>query len=156
MFSDRLVVSSNGGIQDSVTEEDFLKGFSLPKNPELMKVFRDLELVEQMGTGIIRILKSYSKQSFEFFPNFIRVSFPFKKNKFNKFNIIESGDKVNLSITQQEIVRLISDNPKITQKELARHLDITVRAIQKNIKSLIDLEIIKRIGSDRKGKWHIC
>ena len=155
MFSDRLAVSSNGGIQDNVTEEDFLKGFSLPKNPELMKVFRDLELVEQMGTGIIRILKSYSKQSFEFFPNFIRVSFPFKKNKFDESKKMEFKDKVNLSITQQAIVKLMSDNPRITQKELARLLDITVRAIQKNIKSLIDLGVIQRWGSDRKGKWKI-
>ena len=59
MFSDRLVISSNGGIQDSTTKEEFLEGFSLPKNKELMKVFNDLDLVEQMGTGIIRILESY-------------------------------------------------------------------------------------------------
>lgn len=57
IFSDKLVISSNGGIQEGVTEEEFLKGFSLPKNKEIMKIFRDLELVEQMGTGIIRILE---------------------------------------------------------------------------------------------------
>lgn len=50
IFSDRLVISSNGGIQDNTTKEEFLEGFSLPKNKELMKVFNDLDLVEQMGT----------------------------------------------------------------------------------------------------------
>ena len=49
----------------------------------------------------------------------------------------------------------MSDNPRITQKELARLLDITVRAIQKNIKFLIDLGVIQRMGSDRKGEWKI-
>lgn len=74
MFSDRLVISSYGGIQDSVTQDEFLEGFPTPKNPELMKVFYDLDLVEQMGTGIIKILKVYDRSAFEFFPNFIRVS----------------------------------------------------------------------------------
>ena len=68
---------------------------------------------------------------------------------------VEFKDKINLSITQQEIVKLMSDNPRITQKELARLLDITVRAIQKKIKSLIDLGIVQRWGSDRKGEWKI-
>ena len=45
MFCDRLVISSNGGIQPSTTKEEFLEGYSLPKNKELMKVFNDLDLV---------------------------------------------------------------------------------------------------------------
>lgn len=46
MFNDRLVISSNGGLQPSITKEEFLEGYSLPKNKELMKVFNDLDLVE--------------------------------------------------------------------------------------------------------------
>lgn len=47
MFNDRLVISSNGGIQSSTTKEKFLQEYSLPKNKELMKVFNDLDLVEK-------------------------------------------------------------------------------------------------------------
>lgn len=82
MFSDRFVISSNGGLQEDTTQEEFLSGFTLPKNRELMKIFRDLDYVEQMGTGIIRILQKYDKDCFEFFPNFIRVSFPYNENTF--------------------------------------------------------------------------
>lgn len=156
IFSDRLVISSNGGIQEGVTEEEFLEGFSLPKNKELMKVFRDLDLVQQMGTGIIRILKSYDKRSFEFFPNFIRVSFPFKENKFKKGN---SKDNVlinnELSEIKNSIVSLILDSPAITQTTLARLLDVNVRTIQRNIKELIDLKIIERLGSTKNGQWKV-
>ena len=66
-FSDRLEVSSFGGIQDEFTEEEFLKGYSAPKNPELMRVFRDLELVEHLGTGIRKILKNMIKVYINFF-----------------------------------------------------------------------------------------
>ncbi len=157
LFQDKLVISSNGGIQEGVTKDEFLQGFSLPKNKELMKVFRDLELVEQMGTGIIRILESYDKNSFEFFPNFIRVSFPFNENKFSetKKQNINSSESNKLSEIQSSIIVLMSDSPTITQATLARLLDVNIRTIQRNIKELIDLGIIARVGATKKGEWKI-
>ena len=152
MFSDRLVISSNGGIQDSTTKEEFLEGFSLPRNKELMKVFNDLDLVEQMGTGIIRILQSYNKNAFEFFPNFIRVTFPFNENKFNTSKK-ELNNNNNLSEIQNSIIQLMLDSPMITQETLARLLDVNIRTIQRNIKSLIDMKLIERTGATKKGEW---
>lgn len=151
IFSDRLVISSNGGIQDNTTKEEFLEGFSLPKNKELMKVFNDLDLVEQMGTGIIRILQSYNKDSFEFFPNFIRVTFPFNENKF-KANMKEIKNN-SLTEIQNNIIGLMLDSPTITQETLARLLDVNIRTIQRNIKTLIDVGLIERTGSTKKGEW---
>ena len=151
MFSDRLVISSNGGIQDSTTKEEFLEGFSLPRNKELMKVFNDLDLVEQMGTGIIRILQSYNKNAFEFFPNFIRVTFPFNENKFNTSK--KELNNNNLSEIQNSIIQLMLDSPMITQETLARLLDVNIRTIQRNIKSLIDMKLIERTGATKKGEW---
>ena len=155
MFSDRLVISSNGGIQSSTTKEEFLEGYSLPKNKELMKVFNDLDLVEQMGTGIIRILQSYDRNSFEFFPNFIRVTFPFNENNFTNNNnkSTDSIAKNNLSETETSILKLIEDSPMITQKTLANLLGVNIRTIQRNIKSLIDKGIIERSGATKKGMW---
>lgn len=151
MFSDRLVISSNGGIQDSTTKEEFLEEFSLPKNKELMKVFNDLDLVEQMGTGIIRILQSYNKESFEFFPNFIRVTFPFNENKFKLTkNKIQNS---NITETQNNIIKLMLDSPTITQETLARLLDVNIRTIQRNIKILMDMGLVERTGATKKGKW---
>lgn len=152
MFSDRLVISSNGGIQPSTTKEEFLEGYSLPKNKELMKVFNDLDLVEQMGTGIIRILQSYDKNSFEFFPNFIRVTFPFNENKFK--NIRQDNIKNGkLTEIQNSIIGLMLDSPTITQETLSRLLDVNIRTIQRNIKTLIEKGLIERTGATKKGEW---
>lgn len=157
LFSDKLVISSNGGIQEGVTKDEFLQGFSLPKNKELMKVFRDLDLVEQMGTGIIRILESYDKSSFEFFPNFIRVSFPFNKNQFNepKKQNLNSSKNNKLNEIQNTIISLMLDSSTITQETLARLLDVNIRTIQRNIKELIDLGVVERIGATKKGEWKV-
>ena len=61
------MMSSFGGIQSEFTEEEFLEGYSAPKNPELMRVFRDLDLVEHLGTGIRKILKNMTKVFIIFF-----------------------------------------------------------------------------------------
>lgn len=153
IFSDRLVISSNGGIQDNTTKEEFLEGFSLPKNKELMKVFNDLDLVEQMGTGIIRILQSYNKEAFEFFPNFIRVTFPFNENKFKITK--KKIQNNNLTETQNNIIGLMLDSPTITQETLARLLDVNIRTIQRNIKTLMDIGLVERTGATKKGIWNV-
>jgi predicted HTH transcriptional regulator len=36
-----------------------------------MRIFKDLELVEQLGSGIPRILEYYGKDSFSFSDNFL-------------------------------------------------------------------------------------
>jgi len=49
-------------------------------NRELMRIFRDLELVEHLGSGIHRILKAYDKDIFKISENFFEVCFTFENN----------------------------------------------------------------------------
>jgi len=46
---------------------------------ELMRVFRNLELVEQLGSGIPRILEKYDEKAFEIRSGFVRGIFYFKR-----------------------------------------------------------------------------
>ena len=155
-FSDRLEVSSFGGIQNEFTEEEFLQGYSAPKNPELMRVFKDLELVEHLGTGIRRILKRYDKSIYRFFPHFIIVSIKYNENnfKYNNQNV-NVMPYLNLTKVQEGIISLIEDRPSITQEEMAKLLGVTSRTIRNHIKYLFDKEYIIRIGADKNGKWAV-
>lgn len=47
------------------------------------KVTDDLELVEQLGSGMNRILSKYSKNIFNFSDHFIEVVFPFEQEYFS-------------------------------------------------------------------------
>ena len=156
-FSDRLEISSFGGIQSEFTEEEFLEGYSAPNNPELMRVFHDLELVEHLGTGIRRILKKYDKSIYHFFPHFIRVSIKYKQNEFeynNSKDIVKTSyPNIELTNIQVGIIKLIEDTSNITQAEMANLLGVTTRTIRNHIKFLVDNEYLKRIGSDKNGKW---
>lgn len=158
-FSDRLEVSSFGGIQSEFTEEEFLEGYSAPKNPELMRVFRDLELVEHLGTGIRKILKKYDKNIYHFFPHFIRVSIKYNQNEFEYENIPNKKEinysDLNLTSVQEGIISLILDRPNITQEEMSNLLGVTSRTIRNHIKYLVDNDYIVRIGADKNGKWKV-
>ncbi len=156
IFNDHIAISSTGGLPFNVTETDFLKGFSAPTHPELMRVFKDLELVEQLGTGIRRILKSYSKDVYEFSDNFIRVNFRFKSRE-NLGNSPRSivNNNSSLTETQERILKLIKDNPSITQQEISQTLGVNITTTARNLKGLKDKNIIKRTGSNKKGQWEL-
>ena len=47
-----------------------------PRNKELMRIYRDVELVESLGSGIPRILRAYGEDCFKFTDNFIRITLP--------------------------------------------------------------------------------
>lgn len=153
MFDNKIVISSNGGIQEGVNQEEFLEGFSNPRNPELMRVFRDLNFVEQLGTGIQRVLKVYPKNIFEFFPNHIRVTINFNSNDFVKNNTYSKS--YNLNEIQRSILKLILNKPNITQKELGELLGVTSKTISRNFKILLKCNYIKREGTNKNGYWRI-
>lgn len=156
IFSDHIAISSTGGLPLNVTKEDFLKGFSAPTHPELMRIFKDLKLVEQLGTGIIRILKSYDKDVYEFSDNFIRINFKFKDiESLPKSPRDIKTTESDLNKTQKNIIELIKENNRITQVELSRKLSINKTTVVRNINFLKEHNIIKRVGSTKVGQWEI-
>ena len=74
--TDRIEITSFGSLPQGMTEKEFFEGYSVPRNKELMRAFRDLNLVEHLGSGVPRILKSYGKECFKFTENFLRMTFP--------------------------------------------------------------------------------
>ena len=154
IFDNKIVISSNGGIQEGVSQEEFLEGFSNPRNPELMRIFRDLNFVEQLGTGIQRVLKTYNKDIFEFFPNHIRVTVPFRESDFN-VNYLSNIAVKELNKLQISILKLIMDKPNITQEQLALLLDVNKRTIIRNFKVLLDEKYIERVGANKNGYWKV-
>lgn len=145
-FSNRFEISSSGGLPEGFTREDFLAGYSLPVNPELMRVFRDLGLAERLGTGIRRVLKYYPKEIFRFSSSFLRVSIPLGKP-------IPVNEKAPDSDTS--LVELIKDNPKITRAAAAEKLGISESSVYRQLKDLEEEGRIVREGSRKTGYWII-
>jgi predicted HTH transcriptional regulator len=72
----RIEITSAGSLPDMLSKEEFFEGFSMPRNQEMMRIFKDLDLVEHLGSGIPRILEAYSTDCFRFTENFLRMTFP--------------------------------------------------------------------------------
>jgi len=157
IFDDRLEITSAGGLPLGLSKEEFFSGVSNPRNREIMRIYKDLGMVEQLGSGIPRILRAYSKDSFIFMPNFIRMVF-YKNNAIGGSiggPISGSIDtQIYLTKRQKDIIDLIRQNPKISYRKMAQILDIADSAVKKHLNKLKEMGIIERVGGTR-GYWRI-
>lgn len=156
IFSDRIVVTSYGGLVSGLSEEDFFECCSMPRNRQLMRVFKDVGLVEQLGSGMSRILKAYDKSVFEILPNFIKITFKFSDINFKLPGGNLSGN-LNSSLKQpyEKILGEISRDPKITLDRISEQTDIPKRTVSRIIKELQETNKLKRCGSKKTGSWEI-
>ncbi|MDY4079011.1 MAG: putative DNA binding domain-containing protein [Clostridium sp.] len=154
IFSDRMVFTSYGGLIPGQSEQDFFSCSSMPRNRELMRVFKDVGLVEQLGSGMSRILKAYDKSIFDISEHFIKVQIPFFVSKTvpNIANGDEFGDEIG---DENKILAVLKREPAITAKKLSETLNVSTRKISRIIKTLRENGTITRVGSDRKGYWKI-
>lgn len=123
IFDDRLEITSHGGLPVSLRKEEFFEGFTIPRNKELMRIFKDLDLVEQLGSGIPRILEAYPKESFHFSDNFLRIVFP---------TTISSTEQVAVQDTEQvteQVKRLLLalKSSEVSRQDLMNSLSLKHR-----------------------------
>ena len=95
LYSDRIEITSGGGLPQELSQEEFLEGVTAPRNKELIRVFKDVDLIENIGSGVLRILDAYDKSCFIFMDHFLRVSFKYKENPF------EYEDKTDKKTTKK-------------------------------------------------------
>ena len=96
IFPDRLEITSAGRLPESLTREEFFNGISIPRNKELMRIYRDVELVESLGSGIPRILRAYGEDCFKFTDNFIRIILPISNHDHASDHAsVQVSDQVN-------------------------------------------------------------
>ena len=145
IYTDRIVVTSCGGLVPDLSEEDFFKCRSMPHNRELMRVFRDMELVEQIGSGMSRILKAYDRSIFEISPSFTVVTFPFEEA------FISTDGKISGGISS--ILDVLKYNPTATIPDLAEVTGKSQRTISRELKEYQEAGLLEREGSRKSGRW---
>ena len=156
LYSDRIEITSAGGLPQELSQEEFLEGVTAPRNKELIRVFKDVDLIENIGSGVLRILDAYDKSCFKFMDHFLRVSFKYKENPF-EYNQEGNQEKFSkqLNETQDKIISLIKQNPNITQKEMAKMLEISREKVKYHIAVLKETNVLTREGATKKGTWKI-
>lgn len=154
IFSDRMEFTSHGGLIQGQSEEDFFSCSSMPRNRELMRVFKDVGLVEQLGSGMSRILRFYDRDIFQISAHFIKVIFPFSSPKKN-MSIATGDNNGDKGGDENAILYLLKKEPAFTAKELGEQTGFSARKISRLVKGLRETGKIVRIGSARKGFWQV-
>ena len=160
IFSDRMEITNYGGLVEGLSREDFFNCCSMPRNRELMRVFYDLDLVEQLGSGMRRILRSYDEKTFSFTDHFMRTSFYFEglghwDDRINDRINDRIKGSLELSVTEHQIFTEIRRNPFITVPLLMKETGFSEPTINRTLKVLRERSLIKRVGARKKGHWEI-
>jgi len=127
MFDNYIEFVSPGGLPEGMDEEQYYRGLtSLPRNPIIANVFFRLNLIEQFGTGIKRIVDSYKqyrmKPYFEIRKSQIKVILPitdFDYSRLEKKEAILSYLRANPKSSRQKI----EDAVKLDKNTLIRRLN---------------------------------
>lgn len=167
IFPDRIEITSAGTVHPGQEQDDFFAGYSNPRNKTLMRIFRDLDMVEYLGSGLPRILKAYPREVFAFSGRFIRIVFPIDP-KALKLALEEDGDRAETSVetpvetpvetsveTPEQIIMVLRDHPHMTLKEVAAGIKKSVRAVERASKKLIESGRLRRVGPKKGGHWEV-
>lgn len=85
------------------------------------------------------------------------VAFMVTLKNLNYQNKALNSEALNRALNENEekVVLLIQDNPQITQVEIKEQLQMARSHVQKIMKSLIEKNIIERVGSKKTGYWEV-
>ena len=126
LYSDRIEITSGGGLPQELSKEEFLQGVTAPRNKDLIRVFKDVDLIENIGSGVLRILDAYDKSCFKFMEHFLRVSFKYRENPFEyddtakvKSSKLGSKKSSKLAVSEEQILELCKTAKSL--KEIAQH-----------------------------------
>lgn len=159
IFDDRIEITSTGGLPGGLSQAEFFEGFSVPRNKEIMRIFKDVGLVEQLGSGVPRILESYGKECFHFSDNFLRMSFPSSirsvKQSRKDFGKISERIRKEFGKEISRAYEIICEHPEYTAEQIGDAISKSSRTVETYISKLKEAGYIVRKGPKLGGEWKI-
>ena len=136
------------------------------KNPPISKVFREIGLADELGSGMRNVYK-YTKMYSGGEPQFLegdvfRITIPLTEVATAKagpgFIAPDGGainGAINLSKNEQAVLAAISANSHVSRSDLILSLGIGKGTIDRAMKVLKEKGILQRIGSNKTGYWQV-
>jgi hypothetical protein len=141
IFSNRIEVENPGGLPPGLTVEDILRGVSKLRNRVIGRVFHELKLIEQWGSGIHRMINACQQAGLPD-PKFEELGSGFRVT-FRRQQVVQpKRDELD-----EAIVGFLQQNPGAPTSRIAAHIKRTSRATQTRLKRLVELGEIVSLGS---------
>lgn len=144
VFANRLEITNPGGLPYGQTMELALSGVSLMRNRVIGRLFREVKLIEQLGTGIKRIISVYTKTNAKQ-PLFEELNTHFRVTLYNVNTLA-----ANLELWEQSLIEKLTHQNKLNTTEIARLWKVTTRTARTRLKKMLGDGIIDRIATSAK------
>ncbi|MCP4757300.1 MAG: hypothetical protein GY866_41080 [Proteobacteria bacterium] len=144
VFDDRLEIISPGILFGSLDISDVGTGLSECRNRSIVRVFRRLNLMETLGTGIARIFELFEKRELK------RPQFQ-EQGRF--FKAILPQEKA-YTTNEDKLCDIIGKVESTRASEMARQMNLHHNTILKYLNKLIGEGRIQKTGSGRNTLYH--
>lgn len=148
IYDDIVNIVSPGGFPSTITQEDILEGRSEIRNKVIARVFKELNYIEQWGSGIRRIKSSCKARGLKE-PEIV------EKDDFVDVSLyreeIDAEEAINdipaLSYQEEKVIEYLKENEnRITTKESEILLAVAERRARKILKDMVSKGILERVG----------
>jgi ATP-dependent DNA helicase RecG len=152
IFDDRMEFVSIGGLPKGISLDDILLGLSVPRNEQLAAVFYRLRLIEAYGTGIPKIMRSYTggerKPELRATGNAFKITLP---NRNAGRPVVP--DRTAFTENEAKILALLEDRKEIVRKDVETALSISQAMAVRLLRGLVDKRTIQVIGGGKKTRY---
>lgn len=141
LFDDRLEVESPGLLPFGLTVEDLHAGISRLRNRVIGRVFHELGLIEQWGSGIQRMTSACREAG---------LAPPQLEEIGLRFRVTLRAERVGqpvLDPLDQIIIELLEDSEGYTTAQIARQIDRSPRATRTRLARLVESGHVAEVGT---------
>lgn len=151
VYEDRIEVENPGGLPPGLTLEDIRRGFSKLRNRVIGRVFHELKLIEQWGSGVRRMTTAcveagLAEPQFEEIGTGFRVTFR-----------RERVEAPQLDEANAAIVEFVRRKPGVSTAEIADKIGLSTRATRGRLNRLVAMGLVVPVGSgpqDPRRRFH--
>jgi ATP-dependent DNA helicase RecG len=141
VFDDRVEVENPGLLSFGLTVDDIQNGVSKLRNRVIGRVFKELGLIEQWGSGIRRMIESCRESGLpapelQEIGTHFRVTFRLQKVSQTVVDPVES-----------HILAAIEAGKGLNTKQIAEAVDLSPRSARTRLKALVEKGLIVEVGS---------
>ena len=144
IFFDRIEITSPGLLPMGITMEDLGKGISEVRNKNIVKIFREVGYIEQLGTGIMRMRETCRKSGLRS-PQFEEIG--------NFFRVTLYRPRIALNPDVQEVYDLLRQHGPMGSQSIAKHLNLHQNTALKRLRLLLEKGLIKRTGKGANVRY---
>jgi ATP-dependent DNA helicase RecG len=153
VYNDKLMIWNEGQLPENWTVKNLLeKHASRPFNPDIANALFRSGYIESWGRGTIKIINECKKAGIPepvFTYDSSDISVEFRKDIYNEKHL----RTLDLNVRQVKAVLYVKEKGRITNKEYQEINNTTDRTALRDLETLIQFNIIKRIG-EKKGAYY--